>query len=168
MSSSAIISTVGTKQFHWRFEDDGTISLGGEKLPVEIVRISPNGVSVLFKGRSYFITVTKNDFKYDVIINGNIIRVSTEDSTRQFASKVFSGTKRGTSGIEVRSPMPGMVTRCEVQEGTRVNPGDGLIILEAMKMENELRATTAGVVKRMLVKEKQVVEKGELLLTIGE
>ena len=167
MSVAAIISTIGTRQFHWRFDDDGTVSLAGEKIPVEVTRISPNGVTILFKGKSYFVMVTKNDLKYDVIINGNLIRVGTEDSTKQLASKVLGGTKRTASDTEVRSPMPGLVVRCEVEEGTKVKPGDGLLILEAMKMENEIRAGTTGVVKRMLVKERQVVEKGELLLTIA-
>jgi pyruvate carboxylase subunit B len=167
MSVAAIISTIGTRQFHWRFEDDGTVSLAGEQIPVEVTKISPNGVSILFKGKSYFVMVTKNDLKYDVIINGNFIRVSTEDSTKQLASKALGGTRRTTPGTEVRSPMPGMVVRCEVQEGTKVKPGDGLLILEAMKMENEIRANTGGVIKRMLVKERQVVEKGEMLLTIA-
>lgn len=167
MSSAAIISTVGTRQFHWRFDDDGTVSLAGEKITVEVTRICPNGVSIFFRGKSYFVMVTKNDFKYDVIINGNFISVNTEDSTKQLASKVLGGKGRIASDTEVRSPMPGMVVRCEVQEGTRVNPGDGLLILEAMKMENEIRANTGGVIKRMVVKERQVVEKGELLLTIA-
>ncbi len=167
MSVAAIISTIGTRQFHWRFDDDGTVSLAGEKIPVEVTIISPNGVSILFKGKSYFVVVTKNDLKYDIIINGNSIRVSTEDSTKQLASKALRGTKRIASDTEVRSPMPGMVVRCEVQEGSEVKPGDGLFILEAMKMENEIRANTGGVIKKMLVKERQVVEKGELLLTIS-
>ncbi len=167
MSVAAIISTIGTRQYHWRFDDDGTMSLAGEEIPVEVTKISPNGVSILFKGKSYFVVVTKNDLKYDVIINGNFFRVSTEDSTKQLASKVLGGTRRTASDTEVRAPMPGMVVRCEVQEGTKVKPGDGLLILEAMKMENEIRASRGGVIKRMLVKERQVVEKGELLLTIA-
>ena len=167
MSMATIISTIGTRQFQWRFDDDGTVSLAGEKIQVEVTRISPNGVSILFKGKSYLVMVTKNDLKYDIIINGNLICVSTEDSTKQLASKVLGVTKRIAANTEVRSPMPGMVVRCEVQEGTKVKPGDGLLILEAMKMENEIRASTGGVIKRMLVKDRQVVEKGELLLIIS-
>ena len=62
--------------------------------------------------------------------------------------------------------MPGMVVRCEVKEGTTIAAGDGLLILEAMKMENEIRATRNGTVKRILVQDRQVVDKGDLLLTI--
>ena len=62
--------------------------------------------------------------------------------------------------------MPGMVVRCEVREGTIIEAGDGLLILEAMKMENEIRATRNGTVKKILVRDRQVVDKGELLLII--
>jgi pyruvate carboxylase subunit B len=62
--------------------------------------------------------------------------------------------------------MPGMVVRCEVSEGTIVAAGDGLLILEAMKMENEIRAARNGTVKKLLVRDRQVVDKGELLLII--
>lgn len=62
--------------------------------------------------------------------------------------------------------MPGMVVRCEVEEGTVISAGDGLLILEAMKMENEIRATKHGTVKKILVRDKQIVDKGELLLII--
>ena len=167
MSANAIISTVGTKQFHWRFEDDGTVSLNGEKIEAEVTKISPHGVAIFFKGKSYFVTVTKNDLKYDVLVNGNLIRITTEDSRKQLAAKVLGGTKRSVTDTEVRSPMPGMVIRCEVQEGADIKPGDGLLILEAMKMENEIRANVGGVIKRLFVKERQIVEKGELLLTIS-
>ena len=167
MSASEIIAKVGTKEYRWRFEDDGSVFLDGKKISAEVKKIFPNGASILFQGKSYFVTITKNDLMYDVIINGNIIKVCAEDSTKQLASKVLGTTIRKTGDLEVRSPMPGMVLRSEVREGDKVNPGDGLIILEAMKMENEIRATAGGVIKRIVVKERQVVEKGELLLTIA-
>ena len=62
--------------------------------------------------------------------------------------------------------MPGMVVRCEVKEGATIAAGDGLLILEAMKMENEIRATRNGTIKKILVQDRQVVDKGELLITM--
>ena len=62
--------------------------------------------------------------------------------------------------------MPGMVVRCEVKEGERVEAGDGLLVLEAMKMENEIRATKEGIIKKVHVVDRQVVNKGELLFLI--
>jgi pyruvate carboxylase subunit B len=66
----------------------------------------------------------------------------------------------------VVAPMPGMVLRIEVAEGDLVSEGQGMIIVEAMKMENELRATGAGVVSRVLVEEGDAVEKDQVLIEL--
>jgi biotin carboxyl carrier protein len=163
---AAIISTIGGKQFEWRFDDDGSVFLAGQKVAVEVQRISKHGLSILFDGKSYHAVVNRNDLKYDVLISGNSYAVASEDSTKRFVSQLLSGSRHRSSIMEVRSPMPGMVVRCEVREGSPVKVGDGLFILEAMKMENEIRANNEGVVKKIHVADRQVVEKGELLMII--
>jgi propionyl-CoA carboxylase alpha chain len=62
------------------------------------------------------------------------------------------------------APMPGLIVRVNVAAGDRVQPGQGLVVMEAMKMENELRATAAGTVKRVMAAPGAAVEKGALLL----
>ena len=62
------------------------------------------------------------------------------------------------------APMPGLVVRVNVREGDEVRSGQGLVVMEAMKMENELRATAAGVVRRVVVAAGSAVEKGALLV----
>ncbi|MFL5459285.1 MAG: acetyl-CoA carboxylase biotin carboxyl carrier protein subunit [Gemmatimonadales bacterium] len=64
----------------------------------------------------------------------------------------------------LKAPMPGLVVRVQVQPGAQVSPGDGLVVLEAMKMENELKAQSAGVVKRVRVAAGEAVEKGQVLV----
>ena len=66
----------------------------------------------------------------------------------------------------IRAPMPGLITRVEVAAGDTVAAGQGLVIVEAMKMENELRAEAAGVVSRILVAPGQAVEKGAILIEL--
>ena len=67
----------------------------------------------------------------------------------------------------VVAPMPGMVLRVEVSEGDHVHEGQGVVIVEAMKMENELRAGSAGTVKRVHVREGQAVEKDQVLVELA-
>lgn len=67
----------------------------------------------------------------------------------------------------VTAPMPGLIVRVHVQPGDIVHPGQGVIAMEAMKMENELRATTAGTVKAVLVQAGQAVEKGAVLVELA-
>jgi pyruvate carboxylase subunit B len=91
-----------------------------------------------------------------------------DERTRSLRQMV--GTKKpvGAGGAgAVRAPMPGLVLRLEVEEGQTVLAGDGLLVLEAMKMENEIRSSEAGVVKRILVRAGQAVEKGAVLVELA-
>ena len=90
-----------------------------------------------------------------------------DDRTRQI--QALTGQRRTPSGGGVvRAPMPGLVVRLEVAVGDRVAAGGGLVVVEAMKMENELRAPRAGVVATIHVEVGQAVEKGMPLVTIAE
>ena len=75
--------------------------------------------------------------------------------------------KRLASGpVRVAAPMPGRVLRVQVSPGDEVAAGQGLVVVEAMKMENELRATRAGRVLEVVVREGQAVETGALLVVL--
>ena len=80
----------------------------------------------------------------------------------------MAGVSAGPVGPRpVVAPMPGMVLRVEVEEGDRVEEGQGIVIVEAMKMENELRALSAGYVTRIHVREGEAVEKDQILVELG-
>ena len=88
---------------------------------------------------------------------------------RRKAMRRLSGSATGESGplpYEVVAPMPGLVIAVEVSADEAVSSGQGLIVIEAMKMENEIKAKTAGQVTDIKVGEGQAVEKGETLLVI--
>jgi len=161
-----VISNIGDKQFKWSFLEDGSISLDGTRIQADLQKISPGRFSLLLNGKSFHTIITRNDFIYTVLINGRNYKIGIKTSTKKVSNFSANATKKNHSNIEVRSPMPGMVVRCEVSEGTIVAAGDGVLILEAMKMENEIRATRNGTVKKILVRGRQVVDKGELLLII--
>ena len=72
--------------------------------------------------------------------------------------------KANAKAEPVKAPMPGMVLKILVTPGQQVNKGDALIILEAMKMENLLKAAAAGTVKAIKATEKTAVEKGAILI----
>jgi biotin carboxyl carrier protein len=78
------------------------------------------------------------------------------------------GLRGGASGgpARVRAPMPGLVLIVEVAEGERVSEGQGILIIEAMKMENEIRAPHAGVVRRLSVAAGDAVERDALLCVL--
>ena len=98
---------------------------------------------------------------------GERVEVEVADErTRQI--QALTGTP-GTpgAGATIQAPMPGLVVRVEVEVGQRVEPGAGLVVIEAMKMENELRAPRAGVVREVHVAAGQAVERGAPLVTLA-
>jgi biotin carboxyl carrier protein len=81
----------------------------------------------------------------------------------------MTGAGRPAAGPgPVRAPMPGMVVRVEVAEGDAVAPGQGIVVVEAMKMENELKTESGGVVARINVEAGQAVEKGAVLVEFAD
>lgn len=89
------------------------------------------------------------------------------DDNRSLRLKTLARSRSVTGGeMHVRAPMPGLVARVEVVEGEHVKKGQGLIVLEAMKMENEIKSTQDGVVTKIHVKQNVTVEKGEELLLL--
>jgi len=86
---------------------------------------------------------------------------------RARAIRELTGAAAGASGpAPVVAPMPGMIVRIAAAVGDQVQPGQGLVVMEAMKMENELRATTAGTVRAILVQPGTAVEKGTVILEL--
>ena len=86
---------------------------------------------------------------------------------RTRAIRELSGAGKEASGpAPLIAPMPGMIVRVAVQAGDTVEPGQALVVMEAMKMENELRATSKGRVKAVLAQPGTAVEKGAVLLEL--
>ncbi len=129
-----------------------------------------NGIFLLtVNGRSYDVYCKRtSETGYDVYFDNNIISVEIEDRRSKLIAQVqkSSGTKSGVS--VVKAPMPGLVTVIEVSVGDFVQPGTGLIVLEAMKMENEIRSTIKGKVRSIEVKPKSTIEKNQVLIRIEE
>ena len=102
--------------------------------------------------------------RYTLWLDGFRYEVEALDE-RTKAIRELSGASAGASGpAPLKAPMPGMIVRVAVQVGDQVVPGQSLVVMEAMKMENELRATAAGKVKSVLATPGTAVEKGALLL----
>jgi biotin carboxyl carrier protein len=128
------------------------------------VQIPEPGVySVLMDGRSYEARVEENANALVVVIDGRRFEIEVRDP-RRFARK--SG--RATDGVQtVAAPMPGKIVRVLAAVSDEVVAGQGLLVIEAMKMQNELKAPRAGKVLSMPAKPGATVSAGEILATIG-
>ena len=141
-----------------------TVTMGGERLAVD-ARATGEGIwSILLGGASHVADVTEQDGVYLVDVEGERYAIRVEEESRYIIRT--RGAQGQVLGQVLKAPMPGKVTLIEVAVGQAVAPGDGLIVLEAMKMENEFKAQVAGTVKEIRVAAGQAVNPGDVLLVI--
>jgi pyruvate carboxylase subunit B len=95
---------------------------------------------------------------------GDQIEVEVIDERTRHIRSLTAGAERATGGGVIRAPMPGLVVRVLAHPGDTLSAGAGVLVLEAMKMENELRAAVAGIVKVVRAEPGQAVEKGQVLV----
>jgi biotin carboxyl carrier protein len=120
--------------------------------------------SILWDGASYVADVTERETGYAVDVEGERYTIRVEEESRYLIrTRGATGAERGQV---LKAPMPGKVTLVEVTVGQTVAPGDGLIVLEAMKMENEFKAAVAGTIKEIRVEAGQAVNPGDVLVVI--
>jgi biotin carboxyl carrier protein len=145
-----------------RNADHWSITLDGLPLDADAVEIAPNTFSILLRGQSHEIRVTPSP-------NGMLtLQTGLEEFTAEVVDpRAWSGRRHSALEAEGRqqvvAPMPGKVVRLLVKIGDTVEAGQGLLVIEAMKMQNEIRSPKSGVVERLLAQEGQAVNAGEIL-----
>jgi biotin carboxyl carrier protein len=102
--------------------------------------------------------------QYDLSIDGYRFSVEALDERARTIRELAGAVAKPAGPAHLVAPMPGLIVRVNVQEGDRVRAGQGLVVMEAMKMENELRASADGIVRRVIVIPGSAVEKGAQLL----
>jgi len=141
-----------------------TVTLEGEPIDVDARQTEEGIWSIVLAGASYVADVTERDGVYLVDVDGERYAIRVEEETRYIIrTRGAAGAERGQV---LKAPMPGRVTLIEVAVGQTVAPGNGLIVLEAMKMENEFKAQVAGTVKEIRVAPGQAVNPGDVLVVI--
>jgi acetyl/propionyl-CoA carboxylase alpha subunit len=140
------------------------IGLEGETVDVDARRVGEGLWSLVIGAVSLVADITEEDGVSVVHVDGETYRIRVEEETR-YLIRTRGGAAAATGQV-LRAPMPGRVVLIEVAVGQRVQRGDGLVILEAMKMENEFRASGEGTVKEIRVETGQAVNPGDVLMVI--
>lgn len=138
------------------------ISLDGQRVNADAVEIAPNTLSLLLDGQSYKVHITPSS---DGVLK---LQTGLQEFTAEVADpRAWRGRRHGALEAEGRqqvvAPMPGKVVRVLVEAGDKVEAGQGLLVVEAMKMQNEIRSPKGGTVERLQVKEGQPVNAGDVL-----
>ncbi len=158
---------VGGKSYEVQIGEDNRVLLNGVPHTVDLKGIDGQSLySILVDNGSWELLVQANRDEYRVGIGGELHVVLIEDERTRKLEKGMGKTAAPISDVILRAPMPGLVRGVPAQMGEAVKAGQGLIILEAMKMENELRAPRDGMVKEIKVKPGDKVDQGQMLLVL--
>ena len=136
---------------------------------LDIVPMSDGRYHVLRDNVSYHVEILRTDYHtktFSIKVNGSSYEVQLADQYDQLVNRLGLAVVSEHKVREIRAPMPGLVLDISVEAGQQVEKGEPLLILEAMKMENLLKSPGDGVVKAILVKKGEAVEKNFLLIEL--
>ena len=150
--------------------DGLSFDISGEAIDkLDIIKNADGSYNLIYHDKSYNVEVLEADYlnkRYVLNINDKEISLSLKNELDLAIEKMGFSKKSSISGGKILSPMPGLVIKMNKKEGDSVQKGDNLLILEAMKMENIIKAPSDGKVKKIHVSEGSTVAKKELLLEI--
>src|SRR5215216_2954376 len=161
------ITTIEDKQFVIEIIDDKHISVDGKVYEVDFESVSGQPVySLIVDGKSHESYVYAGDDNWQVLLRGRLYPVSVVDEREQRLRAAAGGGVVETGEFHLRAPMPGLVVAIPVTEGQDVKKGQVILILESMKMQNELRCPRDGIMGRIRVKVGESVEQKQTLLSV--
>lgn len=144
------------------------VFLNGEPAAVDLRQVTaPSLLSMLKDGRSYEVFAEPTETGFEMVIGGERFMVDVADERSLRLAQVQKRDVERRGDMTIKSPMPGLVVEVNVQAGDAVKAGQRLLVLEAMKMENEIRSFADGTVKAVHVQKGYKVELGQTLVVIG-
>ena len=136
---------------------------------LDLIETGQNAYHLLHQGQSYRVEVLASDVDAKTLtlrLNGREHQLQIDDATDLLVRQLGLSTVSTTKSLDAAAPMPGLVLEVLVKTGDAVEAGTPLLVLEAMKMENVLKAEGPGTVKDIAVKQGEAVEKRQVLITI--
>lgn len=161
------IATIDNKEFIVELLEDKRVAINGDTYTVDFESVSGQPVySLIVDGKSHEAYVQESDDDWQVLLRGRLYAVKVEDEREKRLRAAAGGGVAETGEFHLKAPMPGLVVTTLVEEGQEVKKGQVLLILESMKMQNELKAPRDGVISRIKVKAGESVEQKQALLSV--
>ncbi|NQT96686.1 MAG: acetyl-CoA carboxylase biotin carboxyl carrier protein subunit [Candidatus Marinimicrobia bacterium] len=143
-----------------------SVQINDSTLTIDCIRLSPYSYSLIINGRSYYLSLTNKNGGYRITLDQQSFCVQLKDETQILLGKFGLNKTIADTTQNIISPIPGLVRQVFVKSGDKIEKNDKLLILEAMKMENEIVSTVSGVVSEVYVKPGSSKNKGDPLLRI--
>lgn len=161
------VTTVGDREFLVEIVDERHVSIDGKTYEVDFVSVSGQPVySLIADGKSHEAYVRESDEGWQVLLRGRLYPVRVEDEREKRLRAAAGGGVAESGEFHLKAPMPGLVVAIPVEEGQQVKKGQVLLILESMKMQNELKSPRDGTVNRIKVRAGESVEQKQPLLSV--
>ena len=138
--------------------------LNGHEITAAALQISPSTLSILLDGKSFEVHREGPADKQQLTVSGMRCEVSVQDARSLQSRKRKGANDAGT--LRLTASMPGKVVRVAVSEGDKVRAGEGIVVVEAMKMQNEIRSPKEGIVKKLLARVGANVIAGDVLAIV--
>jgi biotin carboxyl carrier protein len=161
------ITTVDGKEYLIEIVDEKHININGKIYEVDFESVSGQPVySLIVNGKSHESYVQQGEDNWEVLLRGRLYPVTVEDE-REKRLRAAAGSGVAESGeFLLKAPMPGLVVTILVKEGQEIKKGQVILILESMKMQNELKSPRDGTIGRIRIKAGETVEQKQTLLSV--
>jgi biotin carboxyl carrier protein len=161
------VTSVNGVRFEIEIKSDGKLFVNGEPRDIDFLPLGESALySVIINNESHELLVEERGGKFEVLSHGRLFEADVLDERAQLLASRRSAAAVDSGEISIRAPMPGLVVAIPVTEGQEVKTGQTVVILESMKMQNELKAPRDGVVQRISAEAGKSVEQGKPLITI--
>lgn len=161
------VTTIGGREFLIEIIDEENLTVDGIPYRIDFDSVSGQPVfSLLVDGQSYESFVFLDDEAWQVLIQGTLFSATVEDEREKRLRSASRGDIAEQTQFHLKAPMPGLVVAVPVSDGQEVDKGDVLVVLESMKMQNELKSPRSGKVTRIRIKIGDSVEQKQTLLSV--
>jgi biotin carboxyl carrier protein len=162
------IAQVDNHTYEIDIKSDGSIFVDGEPVEADLLQIDAMGLhSLLLNHRSFELVVKELPRGYRISLGSHTFDVDVMDERQLRLESARAEVSAGDGDLPITAPIPGLVVKVLVEEGQTVEINQPLVILEAMKMENEIRAPRAGIVHDIAIEVGQSVEGNAVLMMLG-
>lgn len=160
------VTVINGEQFDVEIQRDGTVLINGNRHDVDFLELGNSLYSIIKDNRSLELAIDEEMNEYEILMDGRLYTGQVLDQRAMLMMSRKGGLKLDTG--EVTSPMPGLIIEVLVQEGDTVEEGETVVVLESMKMQNELKAPRAGTVLTVNAVADTNVDKNALLIVVGD
>lgn len=161
------LDKVSSKEYSFALSGDNKYAINSKEVEASIETTEDGFSMMTVNGVSYPIEIiSKHQNEYELLVNGVGYTFSVETPFSLQRQKMLNAEANESTTIRLKAPMPGKILEVLVKTGDAVKAGDTLLILEAMKMQNAILASTKGTIKKVLVKEGDTTSKSDLLIEL--